>query len=221
MGGRVTTRVWDLPTRLFHWALAVLVVFSVVTAHSGGNAMDWHMRSGYAILTLVLFRILWGLAGSRYARFENFVRHPLETLRYARATFAGTAACHAGHNPLGALSVLALLAALLAQATTGLFANDDIATEGPLAKFVSSATSNWLTGVHKLNQQVIYVLIALHLAAIAYYYFAQRENLIVPMITGDKVGHDVPHAEDDAMVRLRALILIALAAALVAYVVRL
>jgi len=214
-------RVWDLPTRLFHWTLAALVVFSVVTAKIGGNAIDWHMKSGYAILVLVLFRVLWGLAGSRHARFESFLRHPREVLRFARATMAGTAARHVGHNPLGAMSVLALIAALLLQASTGLFANDDIASEGPLAKFVSSAASNWLTGVHKVNEKIIYALVALHLAAIAYYYFAKRENLIAPMVTGDKRGHAVDPVADDLALRLRALIMLALAAGLVGYVISL
>lgn len=212
-------RVWDLPTRLFHWALVVLVIFSVATAKIGGNWTEWHMRSGYTILTLIVFRILWGLAGSRHAQFANFVRGPAVTLRYARQMLAGTAQRHAGHNPLGALSVLALLAALLAQASTGLFANDDIANEGPWAKFVSSAASSLLTTFHRYNEKVIYVLLALHLAAVAYYVFAKRDNIVLPMINGDKRGHDAAPIADDATLRVRALILLALAAGLVAYLV--
>lgn len=211
-------RIWDLPLRLFHWSLVPLVVFSVVTAKLGGNWMDWHMRSGYAVLTLLVFRLLWGFAGPRYALFAQFVRGPRAVLAYLRAA-RGAGQQHAGHNPLGAWSVLALLAALLVQAGTGLFANDEIATEGPLSKLVSGATASLMTRIHSLNQNVIYALVALHLAAIAYYFFAKRENLVAPMITGDKRGISAEPAQDDALMRARAAVLALLAAGLVAYVV--
>jgi len=213
------TRIWDLPTRLFHWVLVLLVAFSIVSAEIGGNWLDWHMRSGYCILALVLFRIIWGFAGSHHARFANFIRSPAAVLAYVRGLAGGTAPPQAGHNPLGALSVVALVAALLAQVSTGLFANDDsTSTEGPLAKFVSNATSNLLTGVHKINQFVIFALIGLHLAAIAYYYFAKRENLVLPMLTGDKPGAGLVAASDDATLRIRAAIVLAIAAAVAGYV---
>jgi cytochrome b len=212
-------RVWDLPTRLFHWILVLLIAFSVVTAEIGGNWLDWHMRSGYCILTLLLFRIMWGFAGSHHARFANFVRPPAAVFAYLRALRNGSAAAQAGHNPLGALSVVALLAALLLQASTGLFANDDsTSTEGPLAKLVSNHTSNLLTLVHEINQWVLYTLIALHIFAIAYYYFGKRENLVVPMFTGDKSGAGLVAAADDARIRLRAAILLAVAGAIAGYI---
>lgn len=213
-------RIWDLPTRLFHWSLVLLVVFSVATAKVGGNWMDWHMRSGYAVLALLVFRLLWGFAGSRYALFAQFVRAPRAVLAYLRAP-RGVGERHAGHNPLGGWSVLALLAALLVQAATGLFANDEIATEGPLSKLVSGATASLMTKIHLLNQNAIYALVALHLAAIAYYFFAKRENLVVPMVTGDKRGIAAEPAQDDALVRARAALLAAVAAGLVGYVVSL
>ncbi len=212
-------RIWDLPTRLFHWVLVLLVVFSVVSAKVGGNWLDWHMRSGYCILALVLFRIMWGFAGSHHARFVNFVRPPSAIVAYLRGMRDGSAVAQAGHNPLGALSVVAVLLVLLLQASTGLFANDSIASEGPLARLVSSGTSDLLTRVHKINQYVIFVLIGLHLAAIAYYYFARRENLVVPMFTGDKSDATLVPAIDDTKVRVRAAILLAIAAALAGYVV--
>jgi cytochrome b len=214
-------RIWDLPTRLFHWTLLVLVVTSFVTGRIGGNAMKWHMLSGYTILTLIVFRLLWGMAGSHYARFAEFVRGPRAVLAYLLDTVRGTATSHAGHNPLGALSVLALLAALLLQASTGLFSNDDIANEGPLAKLVSGAVSEILTSIHRFNKYIILGLVALHLAAIAFYYFAKRENLVRPMITGDRHGIQAPPAVDDLQLRLRALVLLALAAGLIAYTVNL
>lgn len=213
-------RIWDLPTRLFHWTLALLVVFSVATAKIGGNWMHWHMWSGYAILALLVFRLLWGFAGSRYALFAQFVRGPRTVLAYLRAP-QGAGRRHPGHNPLGAWSVLALLATLLVQASTGLFANDEIATEGPLSKFVSGATASLMTRIHALNQNVIYALVALHLAAIAYYFFGKRENLVAPMITGFKRGIAADPAQDDALTRARAAVLALLAAGLVAYVVNL
>jgi cytochrome b len=211
--------VWDLPTRLFHWALVLFVVFSIVSAKIGGNWIDWHMRSGYCILALVLFRVMWGFGGSFHARFVNFVRPPAAVLAYVREMRRGRATTQAGHNPLGALSVLALLGVLSLQASTGLFANDSISSEGPLAKLVASSTSDLLTRVHKTNQYVIFVLIGLHLGAIAYYYFARRENLVLPMITGDKPGSGLAPSSDDLRERVRAAILLAIAAAFAGYVV--
>jgi cytochrome b len=213
--GRV--RVWDLPTRLFHWTLAGLMVFSVVTAKIGGNATEWHFRSGYAILALLVFRLLWGFAGDRYARFAQFVRGPAAVFSY----FRGKMVEPLGHNPLGALSVLALLAALFVQACTGLFATDAIFTEGPLAKLVSSAVSERLTSIHHLNEKLLYALVALHLAAIAYYQFGRGRNLTRSMLDGNQSGDPAQAASDDRAIRARALLLFVLAALLVGYVVNL
>ena len=208
------TRVWDLPTRLFHWTLAALVIFSVVTIKLGGNWMEWHFRSGYAILTLLLFRLVWGFAGSRYARFASFVRGPRAVADYLR----GRLSHGAGHNPLGALSVLAMLALLLSQTGTGLFANDGSYTEGPLTKFISGSLSNLLTSVHKASEYALYGLVGLHVAAIVYYAVARRERLVPAMVTGNQPV-DAPAARDDLMLRLRALLLLALCAGVVAFVV--
>lgn len=208
------TRIWDLPTRLFHWTLAALVVCSVVTIKLGGNWMEWHFRSGYAILTLLLFRLLWGFAGSRYARFASFVRGPRAIADYLR----GKRSHVAGHNPLGALSVLALLAVLLTQASTGLFSNDGSYTEGPLAKLISGSLSNLLTSIHKAGEFALYGLVGLHVAAIVYYALARREQLLPAMVTGDRAV-DAPPARDDLALRLRALVLLALCAGAVAWLV--
>lgn len=214
---RRKTRIWDLPTRLFHWTLAGLLVLSFVTAKVGGNAMQWHFLSGYAVLTLLVFRLLWGFAGDRYARFSHFDAG----LRAARAYLQGRAQLYPGHNPLGAWSVVAMLASLGVQAITGLFANDAIFTEGPLAKLVSAATSDRLTSIHHANEKVLIALVTLHIGAVSYYLLRRRDNLIVPMFTGDKAGVAAPPATDDARVRLRAVLLLALSALLVAYVVNL
>ena len=215
-GGRV--RVWDLPTRLFHWSLAALVTFSIVTAKLGGLWLDWHMRSGYAILALLVFRLLWGVAGSRHARLVHFVRGPRIVLAYLQGRHPHDGA---GHNPLGALSVVAILAVLLAQAATGLFTNDGSFTEGPLAKLVSSATGERLSTLHRWGELAIYALIALHLAAVLFYLLVRRDNLIGPMISGDRRGIDAHPARDDLALWLRAAVMLALAAGLTTYVVRL
>src|SRR5512134_348932 len=118
-------RVWDLPVRLFHWLLVVLVVFSYTTGKLGGNSLQWHFRSGYCILALVLFRIAWGLFGSQTARFSDFIHGPKRVFSYARSLARGASMFHAGHNPMGGLMVVLMLVLLLVQATTGLFVDDD------------------------------------------------------------------------------------------------
>ncbi len=178
--------VWDLPLRLFHWMLALLVTVSFVSAQIGGNAMQIHLRSGYTILTLVLFRILWGFFGGTHARFASFVRGPATALAYLTALRRQDAGRHLAHNPAGGWPVILMLSVLLVQAGTGLFANDDIATEGPLAKLVSKALSDRITGIHDINVVLLYVLIGLHLAAVAFYFFRKRDNLVKPMLTGFK-----------------------------------
>jgi cytochrome b len=175
-------RVWDLPIRLFHWLLVLCVVLSFITVKIGGNAMEFHALIGYCVLTLIIFRVCWGLVGSHHARFIHFVPSPKGLVNY----ILGKTKAGLGHNPLGALSVLALLVSLGLQATTGLFANDDIAFEGPFAKYVSNDMVQFLTSIHYFNEKVLIILIALHLCAILYYQKFKGENLIKPMLLGDK-----------------------------------
>ncbi|MBL6690206.1 MAG: cytochrome b/b6 domain-containing protein [Pseudomonadales bacterium] len=179
-------RVWDLPLRLFHWSLVILVAISIYTGENGGfNEMDYHMLSGYAILALVLFRVIWGFVGSEHARFSDFVR-PSAIVAYSRSLLSKDIQedKRPGHNPLGALSVLAFLVVLLVQAGTGLFANDDIFLEGPLTHLVEDEMSDDLTTVHHFAAKVLYVLVFLHLAAILFYQFVRKEPLLLAMITG-------------------------------------
>lgn len=178
--------VWDFPTRLFHWLLVILVIFSFVTGKIGGNAMQYHEWSGFMILTLLLFRIVWGFVGSRESRFMTFMRGPSAVFHYATTLLRSNSKHSLGHNPLGGWSIIAMLFALLVQTGTGLFANDDIVTEGPLFDWVSKATSNWLTRIHKLNQEAIIALVSIHVLAVLFYFFYKRENLVKPMITGVK-----------------------------------
>ena len=179
-------RVWDIPVRLFHWLLVLLVITLFVTGKLGGNWLEWHRRAGFGVLGLVTFRILWGFAGSHHARFVNFVRGPSAVRAYARSVMHKHAPHTVGHSPLGALSVVTMLGLLLLQAVLGLFSNDDIMLEGPYASMVSKALSDQLTSLHKLNSNLILILIGLHIAAIAFYFFYRKENLVKPMISGDK-----------------------------------
>lgn len=175
-------RVWDLPIRLFHWLLVICIVGSFITVKIGGNAMEWHARVGYCVLTLIIFRICWGLIGSHHARFIHFVPSPKGLINY----LSGKTKAGLGHNPLGALSVLALLCSVGLQAVTGLFANDDIAFEGPFSKYVSSSTVELLTSIHYFNEKILIALIVIHLCAIFYYQKFKGDNLIKPMLLGDK-----------------------------------
>jgi len=188
-----TIGVWDVPVRLFHWLLVALIIVSFTTAQIGGNAMQIHELSGFTILTLVLFRVLWGIFGSTYARFADFVRRPAQAIAYARSLKRGRPAFYAGHNPLGGWMIVALLVCLLVQTGTGLFANDDIMTEGPLYNWVSKQTSDTLSEIHETNFYVLAVLIALHICAALYYLLGKRENLILPLFTGRK---QLPEPQD-------------------------
>jgi len=211
-------RVWDLPTRLFHWLLLLCVVISFVTGNIGGNAMRYHMLSGYCILALLIFRLIWGFAGSRTSRFSAFVKGPASVLAYMAAVFKENAPRSLGHNPLGGWSVVAMLADLLVQVGTGLFASDDILTEGPLYGWVSRDTANFLTGIHLANRFVLIALIAVHIFAVMFYLFVKRENLIRPMITGVKYWHTA--AEPAAGRNLPAAVIFGLAAIAVYLLVR-
>jgi cytochrome b len=179
--GTQRIRVWDLPTRLFHWGLVILVVALIISGKIGGNLIDWHGKFGLAILGLLTFRIIWGLVGSTYARFASFFPTPGRIRAYFRGEWK-----EPGHNPLGALSVFALLGLLALQVATGLPGNDDIAFRGPLFDLVGKALSDRMTGIHKLSINLLFALIALHVAAIMFYARVRKDNLVKPMITGWK-----------------------------------
>jgi cytochrome b len=202
--GRI--RVWDLPTRLFHWSLVLLVIAAFVSAKIGGNAMLWHGRCGLAILGLLTFRIVWGCIGSTYARFTQFVRGPRTILAYLR----GAGQPQPGHNPLGALSVLALLGTLALQVATGLFANDDIAFKGYLAPLVDNTLSARITGLHRLLENLLLLLVVTHLAAIAFYTGIKKQDLVRPMISGWATGNPAHSAQGGGFVARVCAVLIAL-----------
>jgi len=215
-------RVWDLPTRLFHWALAVVVVALVATAKAG--VMEWHFRLGYAAMALLLFRVLWGFAGGRWSRFAAFVYRPGAVLDYLRGR--APPAHRAGHSPLGALSVFALLGVLLLQVATGLVSDDAISFTGPLADKVPGAWSSAGTSWHKsAGQWLVIGLALLHVAAVLFYMlFRRQQDLVRAMVVGDKriageaAAPPLPPSRDDAVSRLGAAVLFALCAALAAWV---
>ena len=204
-------RIWDLPLRLFHWLLVMAVFGSFVSVKLGGNAMIWHGRFGYLVLALIVFRLVWGFVGTHHARFAQFIKSPKAIVAYLKNPSETP-----GHSPMGAVSVLVLITLFLAQALAGLFATDDIAFDGPLAKYVASAWVELLTSFHRWNEWVLLALVVVHVGAILYYKYAKRINLTSAMITGDKDWGDAastaPLIQDDSKVRLKAMaILIAIA----------
>jgi cytochrome b len=216
---------WDLPTRLFHWTLVALIVSAWVSYEFsealGDIDLVWHRWNGLAALTLIVWRLLWGIAGSPTARFASFVRGPSAALGYARALLAGKLPRYLGHNPLGAYMVLALLAAVAAQGTLGLFAVDDNdLTGGPLYRLVSEATNKWATRWHAWSfNYVILTLAAVHITANALYGLVKKEPLIRAMVTGRKPASHYEDANGAWIVArplLRAAICLVIAAAIVA-----
>lgn len=177
--------VWDLPLRLFHWTLALFVALAAITASIGGHAMDWHGRIGIAVTGLLAFRVVWGFVGPTHARFASFVRGPGTIGAYLRGEWHGL-----GHNPLGALSTLAMLMALALQVAGGLFSNDDSAFTGPLYALVDKETSDYITALHQRSVWLVALLVAGHLGAIVFYTLVKKENLLLPMLTGTKETAD-------------------------------
>ena len=220
--GSSVVRVWDLPTRLFHWLLALAVLAQVITGVIGGAALTWHLRVGYCVFALIVFRIVWGLVGGHWSRFASFVYGPASVLRYLRGQRLAGDHFHVGHNPLGSASVFAMLVMLAIQVATGLVADDEIATTGPLNRFVSSAFALSATAWHKgPGISLIFALVVLHIGAIVYY-TRKGQVLVRPMIGGDKLlPGTVPASADDRRSRVRALAIVLASAALVAAVVRL
>lgn len=210
-------RVWDLPTRVFHWTLVLCIVGLFITGNVGGNAMVWHFRIGLTVLALLLFRLVWGLVGGRWSRFASFIYSPRSIINYLKGN--GKPEHSVGHTPTGAGSVFALLAILLAQVGSGLISDDEIAFAGPLTRFVSGATVNLATNYHKnIGKWIILALVILHIAAIVFYLW-RKQNLIKPMLHGDKqLAVAVPASRDDATSRMMALAIFGICVAFVWWV---
>ncbi len=207
MNSKKRILVWDLPTRLFHWLLVAAVVGLVVTGKVGGNLIDWHGKIGLLVLGLVVFRLVWGIVGSTYARFCQFFPTPAKIATYLKGGWQAP-----GHNPLGAFSVFALLGVLIFQLLTGLVANDDIAFVGPLYDLVGRDLSNLATGWHRLSVDVLIALIVLHLAAIMFYAHVKKDNLVKPMVRGWKEVDQGEPARGGGALALVVALVIALAA---------
>jgi cytochrome b len=202
-------RGWDLPTRTFHWTLATLVTFSFVTGKLGEGWLEWHFRSGYAILALLAFRIAWGIVGSHDARFISFVRGPQAARDYVHSLVAGKRVAQPGHNPLGGWMVVAMIVLVATQVVTGLFSNDESFNEGPLASKVSHAMVDRMSALHSWNEWVILGAVCLHVAAILFYQAWLRMDVLGPMLRGTSSSRE----------NARALVLICIAAAAVYWLV--
>ncbi|OYX88009.1 MAG: hydrogenase [Azorhizobium sp. 35-67-5] len=177
-------KVWDAPTRLFHWSLVALIAGAWFTAENGW--IDWHFRCGYAILALLLFRLVWGFVGSDTACFARFVKSPVAALAHLAHITKREPDTEIGHNAAGGLMVLAMLALILVQVGLGLFSTDGIFTDGPLAYLVGPDLSDRITGWHEFNFNLILAAVVLHVAAILTYAVLKRHDLVRPMVTGLK-----------------------------------
>ena len=182
----ISAPVWDAFVRCFHWSLVTLFVISATSGKVGGEWIVWHMRSGYAILALVVFRLIWGFVGGEYARYGSFLSGPTRALKFAKGLLGKTHEPVIGHNPVGGWMVVVLLLLLAVQAGLGLFSNDEIATTGPLARYVSDATSITLMGRHRLIGDILLVLVGVHIAAVLFHVLVKKEGLIRAMFNGHK-----------------------------------
>ena len=209
-------RVWDLPTRLFHWVLTLTVIGSLVSSQIGGNAMIWHTRLGLVVLALLIFRLVWGFAGGYWSRFASFLYGPRSVVAYLRGDSGPGGRYDIGHSPVGSLSVWALLGLLAVQVATGLVADDEIATTGPLNRFVSDATASVAGGWHtEFGKWLLIVLVIAHIAAVLYYLWRKQQNLIGPMVHGDMpLPPGTPASADGTGQRLAAALTLTAAAAL-------
>ena len=198
-------RVWDLPTRVFHWAMALCVIAQAVTGSVGGDAMAWHFRVGYSVLALLMFRIVWGLVGGRWSRFAAFIYAPQSIIDYLKGK--GKPEHGVGHSPVGALSVFAMLGFLLLQIGSGLVSDDEIAFAGPLTAYVSNATVGLATHYHaNIGKWILLSLVTLHVAAIVFY-LLRKHKLVEAMVHGDKeLLRPVPASRDDLVSRTAALL---------------
>jgi cytochrome b len=202
-----TVRIWDLPTRLFHWLLMLSVAGLITTGELAGEAMFLHFWFGYAVLTLVLFRLVWGVVGGHWSRFVNFIPRPAELKAYLLAIRHKQSTLHAGHNPLGALSIVLMLLLLFAQVFTGFMSDDEIATAGPWVALVPNSWVALATQYHgDFGKIFLIVLIVVHVATVLYYKRVKNSDLITPMLNGNKeLPSDTPQSRDTVTSRLFAL----------------
>lgn len=185
-GATERAKIWDMPTRIFHWTLAVAVCTGWYLGKFGPFLKTWHIYCGYTIATLIVFRVIWGVFGSHPSRFLSFIYGPRAFIAYTRRLFRREPSHWPGHNPMGGWAVIAMLSLLAAQVSTGLFADDDIANAGPLAAYAGPHLRGTLTGLHILLSKFVLAIVAVHVGIILFYWLWKRENLVLPMITGWK-----------------------------------
>ena len=201
--------IWDLPVRIVHWILVLGLALAYLTHYLGVEYYTYHLVSGYIVIVAAVFRLIWGVLGTPHARFKNFIRGPVQTWHYLKDFLRNREARHVGHNPLGALMIVALLTCMLIQAVSGLFATDDIFNYGPLYSSVSDSTSSFFGMVHRNLFYLIVGFVVVHVAAIIYYRIKKRENLLKPMITGRKAlsSNEGKHAIESSRLMLALCVL--------------
>lgn len=177
-------KVWDVYIRIFHWLLLICILVSFISFRL--DEMDIHFISGHCVLALIIFRVIWGVVGSRTALFQSFIKGPGTILNYLQNPSSEKFKGIIGHSPIAALSVIAMLVVISVQVGTGLISDDEILLQGPLAQFVSGEMSYQATTYHGINAKLIIGLIVLHLAAIAFYRFIKKDDIVKPMVTGQK-----------------------------------
>jgi len=210
--------VWDVPVRLFHWAVALLIPVLYVTWRL--NWMDWHAQAGYVLLALLLFRVLWGVFGSDTARFSRFLRSPSVSIRYLARLHRREPDTIAGHNPAGGWMVILMLGLMLGETLTGVYVNNDVADEGPLTEIVPARITNLITDLHGAIWDGLLLAVVMHLAAITFYTLIKGHNLVRAMVVGHKrLPARVPRPHVAGTGRALVLLLLAVCAtALIVFV---
>lgn len=207
------TLIWDLPTRLFHWLLVASLLAQYATAEWLDNAIQWHFYIGYFTLFLVVFRIMWGVVGTQYAKFSSFVAGPKRVINYLKTVFDRDSAPSVGHNPLGGWFVIVMLVLVAIQAISGLFMTDDIFLDGPYRQLAGDETLDLMNTLHHLAFDLLLYVIALHIGAVMFYSVFKRQKLVAAMIHGNKVSKTAGIAHS----RLLRAIIVAVIAALAVY----
>jgi cytochrome b len=187
-------KIWDLPTRIFHWLLVSLVLFLIYSGSWDDSLMQWHFYSGYLLSGLLLFRILWGVAGTRYARFCSFVLSPFKGFSYLKSVAKGNPEHFYGHNPAGSIMVVMLILLLILQATSGLVTSDEVLWEGPFYASVSEQLASLGAEIHHTVQLILQWLIGLHVLGVIVHSIVSKETLVASMFSGRKkdAGNAIP-----------------------------
>lgn len=213
-----SVRVWDLPTRVFHGLLLLSMLGLIISGEVGGDAMRLHFLLGYLVLSLLLFRLVWGFVGGYWSRFGSFVPRPQSVKAYVCGLLRGQHTPSVGHNPMGAMSVLAMLSLLLIQVFSGFISDDEIAASGPWTSLVSNDWVELATEYHsEVGKTLLIILVILHVASILYYKRFQQEDLVTPMIKGDKTLPESTRASHDTAASRVLALMIWVACAYVVY----